>query len=202
MGRSKKKADHRAATRGAGFTGLPHVVQDSLAHRSLNLWGRAVLMEILREFHGYNNGTIAISQRQLAERLGTSNFRKISRAVADLFDRGLIDVNTNGDWKARMAREYRLTFVSTTTKDGRHVQATEDYQNWSPPQKSGADDVSSTKAISADAASSEHPLSDDASSSGRTLEWRKTFNLKNPAADASSSLIDKPYPQTETRSSV
>lgn len=201
MGKAKHRSDQRAATRGGGFTGLPHVVQDSPAYLSLDFYARAVLFEVLRRFNGYNNGKIAISQRELGERLNSSNYRKIGKAVADLMDWGLIDVKTDGNWKARMAREYRLTFVSTGDYQ-RHVAATEDYRNWSAPRKSGADDVSSESAISADDASSERHFTADDASSSRSQKWRKIVNSKNAAADHVSSLIGKPYPPAEIGVSV
>ena len=201
MSKPKRKVDQRAVTRGGGFTGLPHVVQDSAAYLSLSLYARQVLLEVLRRFNGYNNGRIAISQRELGERLGSTNYRKIGKAVADLVDRGLIDVKTDGDWKARMAREYRLTFVSTGDQV-RHVQATEDYRNWCPAIKSGADDASTRIVVSADNASARPTNPADNASASRVAKWRKCVDQKNVAADDASSLIGKPYPPAEMRGSV
>lgn len=197
MAKVKHKADQRAATRGAGWTGLPHVVHDSTAYLSLSLYARQVLIEVVRRFNGYNNGKIAISQREIGKRLGSSNYTKISKAVAELMDRGMIDVTTNRNWKARMAREYRLTFVSTGDHV-RHVQATDDYRYWTAAEKSGADDGSAEEAFSADDVSSEQRNPADDVSSGQIQKWQKRVIRKNVAAEASSSLIYTPYPQPET----
>jgi hypothetical protein len=136
---------------------------------------------------GYNNGKIAVSQRQLVEVLGCSP-RKVVRGIAELMEHGLIDVQTEGKWKERMAREYRLTFVSTKTRS-----ATNEYVHWKPTLKSGATpSVSRTfqsdtgvKAGVADPVSAEvtplHP------------RRRKTANSEKPPAAEEVSLIFKPY---------
>lgn len=193
MGKPKKlKADNRADTRGGGWVGIPHVVADSLAYRHLGLWGRAVLFEIARAFNGYNNGKIGLSQRQLAERLNTTNFRAIGKAIAELMQHGLIDVTTEGQWKQRMAREYRLTFV--TTGDAFHLRAaTNDYRDWTP-QKSSDDGVSARKPVPADNVSARQLNPADNVSAKIAAHQRKTANSQNGAADNVSSLIGKPYP--------
>ena len=138
--RKGKQPDHAADTRGGRWVGIPAIVIDSLAYRNLSLWARAILVEVVREFNGYNNGQIAISFAQLTERLGNTNRSKISKAFAELVEHGLVDVETDGDWKQRHAREYRLTFVSTTPND-KHKPATNDYLNWKPAQKSSGNDA-------------------------------------------------------------
>lgn len=193
MGRPKKpKADNRADTRGGGWVGIPHIVVDSMAYQHLSLWGRAVLVEIARAFNGYNNGKIGLSQRQLAERLNTTNFRAIGRAVAELMEHGLIDVAAEGQWKQRMAREYRLTFV--TTGDNYNLRAaTNDYRDWTP-RKSSDDDVSARGRVSADDVSAGAGKAADDVSAKIAAHQRKTANFQNGAADDVSSLIVKPYP--------
>ena len=87
------------------------------------------MVELVLAFNGYNNGKIAVSQRQLSARLQNSNFGKIGRAIAELVEHGFIDVEVEGHWKARLAREYRLTFVSTGVLH-RRVPATNEYLGW------------------------------------------------------------------------
>lgn len=157
MGKRRARADHRADTRGGGWGGLPHCVTDSLAYRHLSLWARAVLVELVREMNGYNNGEIALSQRQLAERLRTSNFRRIGRAIAELMEHGLIDVAVEGQWKERQARQYRLTFVNTG-KPGSYRPASNEYRDWKPSrEKSGVEPVSAKTAKSAEPVSADRP---------------------------------------------
>lgn len=196
MGRSKgkkPKADCIADTRGGQWAGIPHVVLDHPAWLSRSLLERAILIEMVRRMNGYNNGKIAISQRELAMRLGTQNFGAISRATAGLMEAGLIDVNAEGDWKQRKAREYRLTFVNTMQGNFR-IPATNDYLHWTPTQKSSADNGSAETPQSADNGSAEPRLSADDVSARIRGRQRKTAISPESAADHGSALIGKPYP--------
>ncbi|OYW13049.1 MAG: hypothetical protein B7X02_02930 [Rhodospirillales bacterium 12-54-5] len=132
---------------------------------------RSLLLELVAAMNGWNNGQIAVSQRTLAAALKTTNFRTISRGIAELMEHGLIDVAVEGQWKERMARQYRLTFVSTKTAD-----ATNDYRFWEPPRKSGADTASAEGFKSADVASARTRKLDDAASARITAHRRKTAN--------------------------
>lgn len=192
MARRKDKADHRADNRGGPWAGLPHCVLDSPAYQHLSLWGRAVLVELVRTMNGYNNGSIVLSQRQIADRLRTSNFRQIGKAVAELMQHGFVDVEADGRWKQRMAREYRLTFVNTG-KPGHYKAATNEYRAWTPTapaQLSGADTVSADPPNPAEPVSARHPFAAEPVSAGLNGKLPKTpFGSAEPV----SSLIDKPY---------
>jgi hypothetical protein len=130
----KQRADHRADLRGKPFVGLPAAVLYSAAYEDLSLWARAILVELLGRFHGYNNGAIGFSFRDLANRLGTSSLKSIGPAIIELLEHGFIDVVAEGRWKSRQARLYRLTFISTG-KPGQHHPATNDYVSWTPTEK-------------------------------------------------------------------
>jgi hypothetical protein len=126
------KADCRADTRGGSWAGIPVCLTRSAAYRACSVHSRAILVELVSRMNGYNNGKLAVSQRELVEAIGCSP-RKVVRGIAELMEHGLIDVEAQGKWKERMAREYRLTFVSTKTRP-----ATNDYLHWKPGTKSGA----------------------------------------------------------------
>lgn len=193
MRRVKVKADHRADTRGSPWAGIPHCVIDSDAFRDLSLWARSVLLEIVRQMNGYNNGLIVLSQRQIAVRLNTTNFRKIGKAIAELMMHGFIDVAVEGQWKARMARQYRLTFVSSG-KAGHIRPASNEYLRWTPEKKFCADTVSSRAAKTDDAGSAGEPVlaDDDSAAPHRHRDGRRDL-----PADTSSSLISEPYQAPE-----
>lgn len=148
MGRRKAHADCRADTRGGRFAGIPICVIDSLAYRDLSLWARAILVELVKRMSGYNNGKIALSITEICIALNNSNRGKASKAIAELMEHGFIDVPTEANWKERMAREYRLTFVTTAYPP---FGATNDYKNWTPADKSGGNASSPEKAVSGDA---------------------------------------------------
>lgn len=194
MARGKVKADHRADNRGGPWAGLPHVVIDSPAYRHLSLWARAILIELVREMNGYNNGQIGLSQRQMGERIGTSNYRRIGPAIAELMEHGFIDVTVEGKWKQRLARQYRLTFVNTGTP-GHYKQATNEYRDWKPGVKPGVATVSAKTLNPADPVATEAPSSaDTVATSGNGKLPKTSFTSADPVA----SLISKPYPGAET----
>lgn len=122
----KKQADHNADTRGGQWIGLPRCVKRSHSYATLSFSARAVLIEILDQFNGFNNGKIVISQAQLMIGLGTTSQHTVKNAVAELMEHGLIDVPFEGEWKQRKAREFRITFINTTRANA-HVRATNDY---------------------------------------------------------------------------
>lgn len=130
MNRSKgNKADCRADTRGGPWAGIPKCLIDSAAYRALSLHARAVLIEIVARMNGYNNGSIAVSHRELVDALGCSPNR-IVKAIGELVQHAMLDVAVEGTWKARQARQYRLTFVSTKS-----APATNEYLRWTPTEK-------------------------------------------------------------------
>lgn len=131
MARRRVQADCKADTRGGRWAGIPVCVIQSSAYRDCSVHARAILVELVARMMGYNNGKIAVSQRQLVEALGCAP-RKVVRGIAELMEHGLLDVQIEGKWKERMAREYRLTFVSTKGRS-----ATNEYIHWKPTQKSG-----------------------------------------------------------------
>lgn len=201
MRRSKSKAINRAETAGGGWVGLPHVVVDSLAYRHLSMWARAVLVEIAREFNGYNNGRIGLSFGKLTERLNNSNRRKLSQAIAELVEHGLVAVEAEGEWKPRLAREYRLTFV--TSGDQNHLRhATNEYKHWKPTPFSSGDGVSPVKPISGNASSPERAESGNTSSPVQFQKPRKSADAAGSggaaAGDDVSLHIIKPYPARKT----
>lgn len=141
IGMKKRKAPHQADTRGGRWLGIPHAVIGSEAFRCLDPLAKLVLLSIVMRFNGRNNGKIAVSYRQIAYDLNRQNQNRLSGAIAQLIEHGLVEIATEGKWGPRKAREYRLTFVSSGT-DAKPVAATNEYLRWHPikakPRKSRA----------------------------------------------------------------
>ncbi|MBW0145537.1 hypothetical protein [Sphingomicrobium clamense] len=153
MARKKRHQPRdRADLRGGTFIGLPSTVADSPAYVDLEPYDRAVLLEIMRAFNGGNNGKIGISYATIGKRLGSRNNRRISQAMGRLITHGMIAEPTDHSWTERRAREYRLTFISTTDGRGMSTPATNDYRHWTPDREK----------ISGDAPTLETPSSGDA----------------------------------------
>jgi hypothetical protein len=125
--KKRHKADHAPDTRGGRLACIPHCVLKSEAYRHLSPMERAALYEIVLRVSGYSNGLISLSVRELADRFNRKKMAPFADAVAKLMAHGLIDVTTDGSWRPRAAREFRLTFFNTTDKVGRRIAATNDY---------------------------------------------------------------------------
>lgn len=130
MAGGKKRADHRADLRGKPFVGLPAAVLYSPAYQNLGLVPRAILLELLGRFNGYNNGKIGMSYREMADRLNMKSLKGIGPAIVVLHGHGFLDVTMEGKWKQKQARTYRLTFLSSGSNG--QVPATNEYARWTP----------------------------------------------------------------------
>ena len=188
MGRKKIQADQRADLCGKKFIGLPVVVKESDAYQALDFFQRNLLIELLSAFNGYNNGKLVISQRQIADRMGTQNFARISSGIARLMAVGLLDISTESMWKERKAREYRLTFISSGSPPN-VSPATNDYQQW----KNDAEHASAETLQSADHASADGNNPADHASAAPWKNREKCVEQPVSTAEHASSLIGKPF---------
>lgn len=182
----KVKADCRADTRGGPWAGIPVCVIESAAYRDCSVHARAVLVELVSRMRGYNNGKLALSQRELVSSLRCSP-RKVVRALAELVEHGFLDVSVEGKWKERMARQYRLTFVST-----KNAPATNEYRYWSATEKSGATARVSPGLRTATASIAAARTSGFAPVAIRPSGAQKTANVGNEPASGAVALISKP----------
>lgn len=125
-----KSAFHKVDFAGAKeYLILPRAVLESEAYRSLGFRARAALTLLHLRFNGFNNGTIALSARDMARELTKSHAQNLE-ALNELEDRGFIALEKDFPKVQRKAREYRLTFISSGPE--RDVRpATNDYLSWS-----------------------------------------------------------------------
>ena len=91
------------------FVQLPHWLLKCPAWRQLSPVGRCILIELLSIYNGRNNGYIALSARDAAERVGCSK-DTANRAFVELRAIGFVEVSIVGAFhrKTRHATEYRL----------------------------------------------------------------------------------------------
>jgi pyocin large subunit-like protein len=105
-----KRHNNTGRSTGEGrFIGIPHEVLNSPGYKSTAAASRAVLVELVMVYNGGNNGRIARSVRQLAERCNISR-DTAANAIQDLEDAGLIETVQKGSFKQRNRRasEFRL----------------------------------------------------------------------------------------------
>ncbi|WP_265529093.1 RNA polymerase sigma factor sigma-70 region 4 domain-containing protein [Sphingomicrobium marinum] len=194
MGKRKSQPRDKADLCGGRFIGLPTVVADSPAYVALPPYERAVLLEIMRAFNGHNNGNIVLSYRQIGERLGSVNNRRIAKAMGKLIVHGLIAEPKPQSWTERRAREYRLTFISTHDKRGLPIPATNEYRHWNPCEmKKQGDAMSPEPPPTGDANSPEAKATGDAQTPSAVDFSEFCVEPPNPSGDVETPLIIKPY---------
>ena len=107
-----KRTDKKGRSKGilAPFAAMEHYVQNSLAYRKLPSTARAAYLEVLACYDGGNNGKIALSARELGDRLGM-NKATASRALEKLQLHGFVFVTRRSSFhrKLKLSAEYRLT---------------------------------------------------------------------------------------------
>jgi hypothetical protein len=123
-----KDRRQKADLRGGQYVLLPHAVLKSEAYRTLPHPARSVLGLLLFRFNGFNNGRIPLSLREIADAFGTTNHAAASDALEMLRARGLVVLAKDYPSGSRLAREYRITFISSG--DGGRVPATNEYVVW------------------------------------------------------------------------
>jgi hypothetical protein len=120
-----KRKTEKGDSRGGGFFLLPQCLLNSEAFRTASPRAIKVLLALCAKHNGFNNGAIGLGFRELAEWLDSQNHAANSRALCQLIERGLVTLERDYPRGQRLAREYRLTFVSAGNEP-----ATNDYLNW------------------------------------------------------------------------
>lgn len=107
MARHNKTGRSKTAAR---FVMIEEYILRSDAWRDATLYARCALIELMRRYNGKNNGSIAISIRDLAGLLSCQKSRA-ARALLELEELGFIETKRIGGFavRNRKASEYLLT---------------------------------------------------------------------------------------------
>lgn len=178
MAKRKAPLQHRPDFKGRGFAALPRVVLESPSYQDLRLSARSLLWEITARFTGSNNGRIIFSHEEASERIGVSSPKTIVAAFKALMEHGFIDVAMESDYEARLAREYRITWL-TSGKHPPYKAATNDYLDWSASAPSKKYDPSKTEAVTPDFASIREDTGIDVASLGEVIASKKPRETAN-----------------------
>lgn len=125
---------HNAKGRSIGtygkFVALPEFMMASEAYRSLCPLARVLYTEVARVYNGSNNGFLALSARDAAERCGVTK-NTVTKPFRELIDKGFLELACAGAFsrKARHAAEYRLTLERC---DRTGALPTKAFMKWSP----------------------------------------------------------------------
>lgn len=111
---SKHNTDKKGRSKRDRFTfiSLPHFLLDSDAWHELTTAARAILIQILRRYNGFNNGRIAASNRELAKECNVAP-NTVTASLRALIGLGFIEITQEGsfNFKKSHATEFRLTWL-------------------------------------------------------------------------------------------
>lgn len=109
----------------------PRRVVASVAWRHLSFRARAILDAFQLAFNGRNNGEIAFALHDIGKAIGNRNHGPNARAVAELIEKGFLEITSDANRAQSKARTYRITFISTG--EARQIEpATHEYETWRP----------------------------------------------------------------------
>lgn len=114
---------------------LRHWEIQSPAYRSLSVGARALLIELKALYNGFNNGTLFLSVREAAKRLGVGK-TFAAKCFRELQDRGFIRVSKAGAFSLKMSsrRGDATAWALTEYPVGNEMGVgTKDFMRWAPP---------------------------------------------------------------------
>ena len=124
---AKTKANGRS-TGDPRYVRLEHSTMNTPAYRSLSPNARAILLELMKRYNGFNNGEVGLGCREAGEAIGRSR-NCAMRAFKELEDKGFIKCREPGAF----TRKNRMATTWILTEYGFHGQRpTKDYRNWRP----------------------------------------------------------------------
>ena len=105
------------------FVGIPHRIYDHESFKALSANAKAVYLELLRRYHGSNNGEIGLAQRCAGKAIKGSKATG-ARALAELEQSGFIKMNNKGHYGNRHGTTWILTHQTNN-----NTSPTNDWQN-------------------------------------------------------------------------
>ncbi|WOI55589.1 helix-turn-helix domain-containing protein [Palleronia sp. LCG004] len=125
MGRARK---HREGQ----YAPLPYALLKSDAWRSLSGAAVRVFLELHTRYNGSNNGNVRLSFAEAGRALGIGK-ATVQRAYDELIDKGLLRLESEGNWYHRKAHEWRLTTKPVQKIKGQEP-ASNEWRNYRLPK--------------------------------------------------------------------
>lgn len=110
------------------FTPLPYTMTHSEAWRSLSGNALKLLIELCTGFYGTNNGDLSLGLDRAARLLWIGK-SSVSRAYAELEEKGFVRKVKPGSWVKGMATTWRVTFLPH-----RKEHKTNEWRQWKPDE--------------------------------------------------------------------
>lgn len=107
MAKDRAKLTGKGRPGSGTFLALPHAVIDTAKFRSLSPQAKALLIDLGRQFTGFNNGALQMTWRRM-KALGWNSTATLHKAKDELIAAGMILESRKG-WKHR-ASLYALTW--------------------------------------------------------------------------------------------
>lgn len=113
--RRRSNLDKKGRNRTSRFARLDHRMLNSGAYRSLTPNARSLLVELIMLHNGENNGSLYLSVRDAAHRLGVADTAAATNAFAELVNLGFIEMTKDSYFAVKAnessrARCWRLTW--------------------------------------------------------------------------------------------
>ena len=113
--RNRNRVNAKGRNNTSRFVRLDYRLLNSNAYRSLSPNARSLLVELVMLYNGENNGSLYLSVRDAAHRMGVADLAATSRAFDDLMTLGFIELTQEGYFRvkaseASRARCWRLTW--------------------------------------------------------------------------------------------
>lgn len=123
------KSKGRSFRKGESFVMLRFDMIKSPAWLSLSCPARALWIEVMGRFKGYNNGEIPLSCREAAKLCGISK-ATASRAFDELIEKGFIEVGEHSSFtvKYKKARKWFVTHLDSEARPATNV-----WKKWVDP---------------------------------------------------------------------
>lgn len=115
--RNRKKPNATGRSDTSRFVRLDYRILGSNAYRSLSPNGRSLLVELVMLYNGENNGSLYLSVRDGAHRMGVADLTAASRAFDDLVALGFLELAQDAHFRVKAsetsrARCWRLTWLA------------------------------------------------------------------------------------------
>lgn len=115
--RAKKRLNAKGRSNTDRFARLPHRLMHSAAYRALTPNARSLLVELISMENGSNNGSLFLSVRDAADRMGVVDLMAATNAFDQLQELGFIEMTHDAHFKVKAgehsrARCWRLTWLS------------------------------------------------------------------------------------------
>lgn len=121
--RNKNRPNQKGRNPQTRFARLDHKLLNSSAYRALSTTARALIVEITMLENGSNNGSLYLSIRDAAGRLGMSDLTSVRKAFDELQDLGFIQMTEEAYFHVKAANKsrarcWRLTWLTGPGRKG------------------------------------------------------------------------------------